>query len=296
MPEEKRQILAYCMRLKDKFIEIRTVIWSTLRHSRKARSVSAYALGLGFIAFGAVGVVPEPDLPNFTTSTTVEELALPDVSAQIAKLSPDSQQFIAEERVRSGDSLGALLERLGVDDQEAANFIRNDTVARNLIHLRPGRVVRATVNGNGKLLSATTVYADGKASTKKIRISRTNDGFSSMEMETILERRTEMRSGEIRSTLFAATDSAQIPDSVAMQLVDIFSYDIDFASELRRGDRFNVIYETLWQEGEFVRTGRILGAEFRNGNKTLQAIWFGDQDNNQGGYYDTNGKSLKKYF
>ena len=296
MPEEKRQILAYCMRLKDKFIEIRTVIWSTLRHSRKARSVSAYALGLGFIAFGAVGVVPEPDLPNFTTSTTVEELALPDVSAQIAKLSPDSQQFIAEERVRSGDSLGALLERLGVDDQEAANFIRNDTVARNLIHLRPGRVVRATVNGNGKLLSATTLYADGKASTKKIRISRTNDGFSSMEMETILERRTEMRSGEIRSTLFAATDSAQIPDSVAMQLVDIFSYDIDFASELRRGDRFNVIYETLWQEGEFVRTGRILGAEFRNGNKTLQAIWFGDQDNSQGGYYDTNGKSLKKVF
>ena len=117
-----------------------------------------------------------------------------------------------------------------------------------------------------------------------------------MEMETILERRTEMRSGEIRSTLFAATDSAQIPDAVAMQLVDIFSYDIDFASDLRRGDRFNVIYETLWQEGEYVRTGRILGAEFLNGGRTLQAIWFGDQEKNQGGYYDSNGKSLKKVF
>jgi murein DD-endopeptidase MepM/ murein hydrolase activator NlpD len=115
-------------------------------------------------------------------------------------------------------------------------------------------------------------------------------------METILERRTEMRSGEIRSTLFAATDSAQIPDAVAMQLVDIFSYDIDFASDLRRGDRFNVIYETLWQEGEYVRTGRILGAEFLNGGRTLQAIWFGDQEKNQGGYYDSNGKSLKKVF
>lgn len=82
-----------------------------------------------------------------------------------------------------------------------------------------------------------------------------------------------------------------------MQIVEMFSTDIDFASDLRRGDRFNVVYETIWQDGEFVRSGRVLSAEFRNGGKTWQAVWFNQPGSiDQGAYYDLNGKSLKKAF
>jgi murein DD-endopeptidase MepM/ murein hydrolase activator NlpD len=106
-----------------------------------------------------------------------------------------------------------------------------------------------------------------------------------------------MRSGEIRSSLFAATDTAQIPDSIATQIVDMFSTDIDFGSDLRRGDRFNVVYETFWQNGEYVRSGRVLAGEFKNGPATYQSVWFEDPSSGiGGGYYGFDGKSLKKAF
>ena len=284
------------MHLKDKLLDTVFTAWSAMRSSRKARSVSAYALLLSFIAFGAAGVSPTPDVADLPVTLTVEELALPDLAAQISAINPDSQQFTAEERVRSGDSLGALLERLGVNDVQAANFIKSDDAAKALLRLRPGRIVRATVTSGGKLLTASTLITESKAAVKNLSITRTDTGFVSQETEATIERRTEMRTAEIRSTLFAATDAAQIPDAVAMQMVEIFSSDIDFGSDLRRGDYFKVIYETLWQGGEFVRGGRVLGAEFHNGSKTFQAVWFGQPDSDEGGYYDMNGKSLKKAF
>ncbi len=284
------------MRLKDKFLHAVAAAWSVIRTSRKARSLSAYALGLGFIAFGAAGVAPAPEVSDIPVTLKVEELALPDLASQIATLSPDMQPFTMEERVRSGDSLGALLERLSVNDPQAINFIKTDEAAKAFMRLRPGRIVRASVTAGGKLISASTLITEGKTVAKNLVITRTDSGFVSHETEAAIERRTEMRAGVIYSTLFAATDNSQIPDAIAMQMVEIFAADIDFGSDLRRGDYFKVIYETLWQGGEYVRSGRVLGAEFHNGSKTLQAVWFGQPDSDEGGYYDMNGKSLKKAF
>lgn len=282
--------------IKDKLLAIVSVARATHRTSRKTRVISASALGLTLLAFGAAGVAPlAPDAADLPVTLVVEELALPDLATQIASLSP-AQQFISEDRVRSGDSLATLLDRLGVNDAQAASYIKSDPAARALLNLRPGRRVQATVTPDGKLLSASTLLADGDTAQKLV-ISRAGNSFATTQSDTVLEHRTEMRSGEIRSSLFAATDAAQIPDAVAMQLVEMFSTDIDFASDLRRGDRFNVVYETIWQGGDYVRSGRVLAAEFRNGGKTWQAVWLnqpGSKD--QGAYYDLNGKSLKKAF
>jgi murein DD-endopeptidase MepM/ murein hydrolase activator NlpD len=80
-------------------------------------------------------------------------------------------------------------------------------------------------------------------------------------------------------------------------MVDMFSTDIDFATDLRRGDRFNVVYETFWQNGEYVRAGRVLASEFVNAGKTYQAVWYEDPQSKEGGsYYSFDGKSLKKAF
>jgi murein DD-endopeptidase MepM/ murein hydrolase activator NlpD len=127
-------------------------------------------------------------------------------------------------------------------------------------------------------------------------IQRSADGFTARQEPAKLERHIEMRSGEIRSSLFAATDAAQVPDAIAMQIVEIFSSDIDFASDLRRGDRFQVIFETLWQGGEPLHSGRVLAVEFLNDGKTHQAIWFNEAGAEQGGYFDAEGKALKKEF
>ncbi len=250
---------------------------------------------LSLVAFGAAGVAPmAPDAADLPVKTIVEELAIPDLNAQIASLSPATGQFVAEERIRPGDNLSALLDRLGVNDPEAASFIRRDAGARPLISLRPGRRVQATIDAEGRLLSATALL-DGREDSRKLVIRRDGAGFVAEQQEATFDSRVEMRSGEIRSSLFAATDAAQVPDAVAMQLVEMFSSDIDFASDLRKGDRFQVVYETVWQDGEMVRTGRVLAAEFVNAGKSYQAVWFG-RSGADGGYYDLQGKALRKAF
>jgi len=267
--------------------------------SRKTRIITSTAFFLALCAFGAAGVAPmAPDAANLPVKSITEELSLPALQEQIAALSRNEQQFLSEETIRSGDTLAALLSRLGVHDNDAAAFIKSDRTARSLLQLRPGRLVQARTSADGSLLWLSATASDGRdAPVRNLVIERDGAGFKATETAAALERRVEMRTGEIRSSLFAATDAVQLPDQVAMQLVDMFSTDIDFASDLRRGDRFNVVYETLWQRGEYVRTGRILAAEFVNAGKTYQAVWFDDPESKQGGgYYGFDGKSLKKAF
>lgn len=287
------------MRPIDKFLSKGSGNKLLFGSSRKARIVSLSALFLAVCAFGAAGVAPmAPDAADLPVKTITQELAVPSLAEQIAKLENDSQLYLHEERVRPGDTLATLLNRLGVDDDAAARFIKADKIAYQVFQLKAGRKIQAQTTADGKLQQLSTTIADSSSSPPKtIIISREGVNFNATESSAKLERRIEMHSGEIRSSLFAATDAAQIPDNIATQIVDMFSTNIDFASDLRRGDRFNVIYETFWQNGELVRAGRVLAGEFTNGGTAYQSVWFEEQDGRQGGgYYTVDGKSLKKAF
>jgi len=109
------------------------------------------------------------------------------------------------------------------------------------------------------------------------------------------EKQIVFRSGFIESSLFAAADKAGLPDSVAIQLTEIFSSDIDFHRELRKGDEFKVVYEDLTLDGRSARAGRVLAVEFVNNNKPYKAYWF-SPGNQSAGYYNEDGRSLKKSF
>ncbi|GGI21149.1 hypothetical protein GCM10008066_27620 [Oxalicibacterium faecigallinarum] len=237
-----------------------------------------------------------PDADDLPVRAISQELELPQLAEQIAALEEQQQKFITEERVRSGDTLGTLLQRLGIDDDAAAAFIRNDPVARNMMQLKAGKRVQAEVTADGELERLTTLVSQGRDEPiSNLVIKREGDGFKSVQTAGNLEKRIEMRSGIIRSSLFAATDQAQIPDNVALQIVDMFSTNIDFGSDLRRGDRFNVVYETYWQNGEYISSGRVLAGEFMNGPSVYQSVWF-EESSKSGGYYSFDGKSLKKAF
>jgi murein DD-endopeptidase MepM/ murein hydrolase activator NlpD len=127
-----------------------------------------------------------------------------------------------------------------------------------------------------------------------------DDKLISREMMQPYERRVEMRSGQIVSSLFGAMDGAGVPDSVTQQMVNVLSSDIDFYNDLRRGDEFRVVYEMLaLPSGETVRAGRLLALEFKNGSKLHQAVWFatpGANNPNSGNFYTFDGKSLRKAF
>src|SRR5262249_53933706 len=154
---------------------------------------------------------------------------------------PPDAGFWREERVRRDDTLGTLLSRLGVDDPDAVKYLRTDRAAKGLYRMIPGRTMRARTTAEGKLIALR--YVNGAAMTS---VDRSRETFAITEKPVQLERRVQQGSGYIRSSLFAATDTATLPDSIAIQIADIFSTDIDFHRDLRRGDRFTVVYESFY--------------------------------------------------
>ena len=95
--------------------------------------------------------------------------------------------------------------------------------------------------------------------------------------------------------MFGATDDAGIPDQIALQMIEIFSGEVDFHDDLRPGDKFNVIYEAFYNAGEQMKTGNVLAVEFINRGKVYQAIHFGETTG-KFAYYTPEGKSLHKSF
>jgi murein DD-endopeptidase MepM/ murein hydrolase activator NlpD len=272
-----------------------------LETSRKTRIVAGGAVALALCAFGATAVAPiAPDAADIPVKSIAQDLQLPNLADQIAALQQDQQEFIHEERIRPGDSLGSVFARLGIEDQQAAAFVRSDKLARSLLSLKTGKRIQAETDENGMMLSLRATIAVNKDEFNTVTVTRKGDKFVVTKAPSELERRVEMRSREITSSLYAATDAnvdgGQIPDTVVNQIIEMFSTSIDFRGDLKRGDRFNVVYETFWQDGEMVRTGRVLAGEFVNRGVAYQSVWYEDPQTHQGGYYSLDGKSLKKAF
>ena len=241
---------------------------------------------------GAFGTAPDTDTLQISQQTVVEQLAAP--QAAMLPTEASAIPFVREERILRGDTVTALLGRVGVDDAAALNFLLTHDTARAIARqMSPGKTITAQISDKGELLSLVFPLNGGK--DQALFVERQDDGsFNASERNLPLDTLVQIKSAEIRYSLFGATDAAGIPDSVATQLADIFGGDIDFHSDLRKGDRFSVIYETLTHQGKPVRTGRILAAEFVNDGNIYRAFWFGSDSN--GGYYTAEGKNIRKAF
>jgi murein DD-endopeptidase MepM/ murein hydrolase activator NlpD len=199
--------------------------------------------------------------------------------------------YVQEDRFRRSDTLATLIERLGAGEDEAATFLNSSHATRPFRLLLPGTTVQARLDQVGKLRSISFLTDRDTI----LSVDRLGESFGSFEQQAEVARGTEMKSGEIRTSLFAATDAAGIPDGIAIQLADIFAGDVDFHRDLRRGDRFGVIFETFYHGGQTIRSGRVLAAEFSGQRKTHRAVWFQDPWG-RGGYYTPEGENLRKVF
>ena len=247
----------------------------------------AAALVLPFIGVvAAFGIASHTVTEPLARTQVVQELAL---SALRTESGADAGYW-REERVQRGDSLAALFARLGVDDPEALRALRSTRSASALYHLIPGRAVRAQTDDEGRLLELRY-----QAVGNVLHVQRQDAALAISQEPIELERRVLMTSGQIASSLFAATDAAGLPDAVAMQLADIFSTDIDFHRGLRRGDLFSVVYEMFHDRGEPVRAGRVLAAEFINVGRLYRAVYY-QYDEKRGGYYTPDGRNIRKAF
>ncbi|MDO4591980.1 MAG: peptidoglycan DD-metalloendopeptidase family protein, partial [Comamonadaceae bacterium] len=197
---------------------------------------------------------------------------------------------------RSSDTPESLLQRLGIQDPSASAFLRSNDLARQHIFSRNGRLVSAETSNDHQLRKLTVRWIQDESSEhfQRLELERQADGqFAATVSTAPLTVNTRLTGGTIHSTLFAATDAAGLPDAVAVQIADIFS-DINF-HRLHKGDRFSVIYETLEADGEFLRSGRVIAAEFKNRDKLHSAMWF-EEPGERGSYYAMDGSSLRRAY
>jgi len=245
------------------------------------------ALLLPFVGImAAFGIAPDTMTDTVERSNVIEQIELPVLPASI----DINESYWREARIERGDTIASVLQRLQIDDTSAGQVMQRTSEARTLYRLIPGRTIRAHTTAAGQLLALR--YLNG---TQLLKIDREGDALVISEGAAEVETRLHMRSGEIKSSLFAATDAAGMSDAVAVQIAEVFSTDIDFHRDLRKGDRFAAVYEVQYHQGEPVKTGRLLSAEFVNNGKTFQAVWFQNPDG-EGGYYTPDGKNIRKAF
>jgi murein DD-endopeptidase MepM/ murein hydrolase activator NlpD len=240
----------------------------------------------------AFGIAPQTITQNIAVTTVIEEIALPPDLQLLKQTSTDVATFWQADKVRRDDTLASLLSRLNIRNAEAVDYLRHNAEARGLAtQLKPGHFVQAQTSQEGELIKLQ--YQINLQTT--LTINRTPTGYESLTAEPILEAHSVLKSAEIESSLFAATDDANIPDAIATQIAEIFSTDIDFHNDLRKGDRFAVVYEANYSNGELVKTGQILAVEFVNQGQTYRAVMYRDASG-KASYYTPEGKSLNKSF
>jgi murein DD-endopeptidase MepM/ murein hydrolase activator NlpD len=274
------------------------------RHPRRlVAAVAALLLtGTGF-TFAVASLVPEAaDIPVRTVVETVQALPLSE-SAGVLPL--QDLRLYRSDITRSTDTAETLLKRLGVVDSAAAAFLRTDKLAQQTLLGRAGRNVTLEATGGNTLLKLNARWSpDNDGTFKRLTVDMVAGQFQS-KLETVpLSASSRLASGTINSSLFAAMDNANIPDTIAVQMAEIFSGEIDFHRALRKGDRFSVVYETLEGDGEPLRTGRVLSAEFENAGKSYQAMWFQEPPAGaaashaltKGAYYNLAGESLRRAY
>jgi murein DD-endopeptidase MepM/ murein hydrolase activator NlpD len=256
-------------------------------------AVGAVLLGAGATAFGVAPYLPDP--ATVPVRQVEEAVSAQDVAPQIEALRAHSYALFRSDKLASGESLEAVFKRLGLQDAAAMAFIRSDATAKILLG-RYSKQVSATTT-RGYLLQSLTArwISDDSGNFNRLVIEKTEAGWSSRQEVAPLKANVALGTGVIRTSLFAATDDANLPDAVASQLVRLFEGDVDFHRGMRKGDRFSLQYETLEADGEIVKTGKVLSAELINAGTAHSAMWF-DLGNGKGDYYSFDGQSRQRTY
>lgn len=256
----------------------------TKKNLRRLVIISSIPL-FGVVA--AFGIVPDTPLEDIPVQRIVLDLPLPNIPQ-----TNDANIILwQQERIQRNDSVASLLARLKINSEDKSGFLHDARNIKTMRRLVPGKTIHAQTTAAGELL-ALRYFPGG---SEQLLVEKTDGTFKENKSQFNIETRIKMKSGVIRSSLFAATDGANVPDSVAIQIAEIFASDIDFHRDLRKEDRFKVVYELRYSNGEPTGAGRVLAVEFINKGKTYQAIYFEANDKERG-YYTPDGKNLRRAF
>ncbi len=229
---------------------------------------------------------PAAPLPPSTDDPTSEP------TASVASDDPPPAQTLwREHQIASGESLARIFDEQGLEPGLLHRIIHSGEEAKSLAQVRPGQTLRFQFDENNELVRLEL----HRNRVDSLRIAIADDAIDVEQVSKALDTRVASASGLIESSLFVDGQKAGLADTKIMELASIFGWDIDFALEIRAGDQFRVVYEEQYLDGEKLRDGPILAAEFSNRGKTFRAIRYEDS-NGEIGYYDAKGNSKRRAF
>lgn len=191
--------------------------------------------------------------------------------------------------VKQGDTLSSIFSELNIHT-ELARLLNLGKDAKPFKKIYPGQKLHFAFGESG----LNTIELE-KSITKSLFLYRNDKSFIVKEANRELDKTSQVATGTIYNSLFLAGQNAGMSDGLIMNLAGIFGWDIDFALDIREGDSFTVLYEELYLEGEKVRDGSIIAAEFVNNGRLYRAYRYTDS-HEKIGYYSPEGKSVRKLF
>lgn len=193
--------------------------------------------------------------------------------------------------IQPGDTLAKRLAKHKVSAQDLQKMLDDKTARPHLTKIHPGQKIQLTFTEDQNLVSLEQPINE----TQSLLIKKSDNGFSSEILEKPVNTYIKYAYGVIDDSLFAAGQRAHLNDNVIMEISNIFAWDIDFALDIRPGDRFSVLYEERYVDNKLISPGKIIAAEFVNQGRVYQAIRFEDKDG-KSDYYAPDGKSMRKAF
>jgi murein DD-endopeptidase MepM/ murein hydrolase activator NlpD len=228
--------------------------------------------------------LPSDTASPAATSGNVVDVTQPPLAASMGF---DSIDIV----IKRNDTLDRIFRHRNLSVADLATLRNLPDVRQALDFLRPGDALTVT-HQEGALKGLVRRLND----TQTLTVTRDADNsFAAAIVENPLEVAVERKQGQITSSLFLSANEAGISDQTTLTLAHIFAWDIDFVLDIRVGDRFTVVYEKLWQDGQFVRDGNILAAEFVNNGRTFRAVRY-ERANGEGEYFTPEGRSMRKAF
>ena len=192
--------------------------------------------------------------------------------------------------IKRGDTMDQVFRRNGLDLGDLAQIASLPEARDYLRMLRPGDEVQiGHIDGN-----VVSLYRKLDL-TSALQVDRVAGSFEGRVVDRPVDVRRRIAYGRIESSLFESGAAAGLSDSLIMNLAGIFAWDVDFVLDIRKDDNYYILYEELWQDGEYAADGEIVAAEFNNNGRSYQAVRFVDETG-RSDYFTPEGNSVRKAF
>ncbi len=202
---------------------------------------------------------------------------------------PEPLPFVLQATVKKGETISSLLGEW-LSPQEIDLLDRQSRAVFSLRRIRQGRPY--VVRTRDDAFQSFEYEIDCE---ERLVIRAEADGFVFTREPIVYQVETVLVCGTIRTSLFEAADEIGEIPVLALKLVDIFGWDVDFVLDVRAGDAFKAVGEKRYRNGEFAGYGRIPAAEFINQGTTYQGFLFENKEGHPE-YYDEKGRSLRRTF